>query len=598
MDGNPYAQAPQHYGGNMVPDLSAMYRAMVPSLYGEGDYSDPQWQEWLSKSQQRDAAGRPVTQEGLEHMRYLEAAKPIFVQRAGEFIAKYPDLAQRYSAEDGQAAMDSVLGLRRLRPDEQGAKEFASLLLSYVRDTGIFPQQDDGKPSAEQKDLSVTPEQYEKWPNDPTPGPKLFGSGPGSLPSAKQLNARYRLAPAGQEAMQRTMEYNLLSAFQTEPQHRPLPLQNPLISGIAGPVASVVDSGLSLRDPTSQNTPGTRQTKAVFNPSPLNSMRYAMGVYDEAQQADPEFWKGSRGSPVPQGSLMTPEGLMTNMNTSNTAYGDAYKFLTYPLMKPAYKSVTGEWVFTEADRQALLDYEHLNDRVTPVRHPDSTVDFNALTAAVKQDHDHDYQKATVYTPQLAKALGMPGFYPSPFVNDFAMVVPGILGDPANAAFTAATGGLGVALGGGPRAIGQALLSNASDIPSEGAFNTGLTLGYAPETYFNYFTGLDNLGSDGFPQYTNPLRTKSGRTPHPDLPEYDTAVKAFEEAREKNLDEIKRVNENQRKQTEQWMKSRGGRPTMTQMEPRPPEPDPTPAGLFEQPYETQSQRLFKPRRPFD
>jgi hypothetical protein len=586
---NPYAAAPEHPPISPGGAVSTLV-SMLPNLYTQGDYADSQWEDWFNKLRQRDQLGRPLTQEGLEHMRFMETATERFRQRISEFVAQNPEAAKRFTAEDARDARSSILGLRR-QPSTETGRQLLGEFLGWMRQGGL------GEEGA--GDTSVTPMQMEEWRNDPDP--------------VKRRNANYRLSPIGQQAMQKTIDYNLFATFQTDPYNRPVALKNPMINAIGGLVGSAFDLSGGVNQAFA-DTPGNRQNRAVLTPSPLNAMRYSMGVYDQAQQANPEFWNTSTGSPIPQGSLMTHMGLENKMATPNTPYGLATLGMTAPLMMPQFQRHTDDYnkeridfyMGRRADHpmpeysqtpQNVRDYVKFmgnNARFTPIRFPDHSA--TALTEQGKTMEGDNWRQISTLFPQFARQFGHPGFYPSAFVNDAAMVIPSIFGDPGNAAMTAGMAGLGLATGGGVPAVGAAIAGNIGDIPSELGFNAALTLGQTPQTPWEYFSQ---------PDPNVPLRTPDGRTPEPSLPEYDTALEEYKVARQNTLDDMGVFNNNQRKQANKveellQLGRERGRPVMFQMPPRPPEPVTPPASFIAnpKPYISQGQLRATPRRPFD
>jgi hypothetical protein len=592
---NPYAAAPEHPPISPGGAVSTLV-SMLPNLYTQGDYADSQWEDWFNKTRPRDELNRPLTQEGLEHMRFMETASERLEQRMFEFVAANPEAAKRFSSEDAEEARYSILGLQR-QPRTETGRQLLDEFLGWMQQGGL------GEEGA--GDTSVTPMQMEEWQNDPDP--------------VRRRNANYRLSPIGKQAMQKTIDYNLFATFQTDPYHRPVALQNPMISGIGGLVGSVFDLSGGVNQAFA-DTPGNRQNRAVLTPSPLNAMRYSMGLYDKTKQkdeqnrpiVDPELWNTSAGSPIPQGSLMTHIGLENKMATPNTSYGAATQAMTARLMMPQFQRHADDYNKQRIDfymgRQAehpmpeysqtpqnVSDYVTFlrnNARFTPIRFPDHSA--TALTEQGKTMEGDNYRQITTNFPQFVRKFGHPGFYPSAFVNDAAMVIPSIAGDPGNAAMTAGMAGLGVATGGGFPAVGAAIAGNAGDIPSELGFNTAMTLGQTPQTPWEYFTQ---------PDPNVPLRTPDGRIPEPTLPEYDTALEEYKESRQKTLDDMGAFNNNQQKQANkveellQYGRD-SGRPVMFQMPPRPPEPVTAPAKPLKKPYISQGQLRATPRRPFD
>lgn len=538
---------------------------MTPDFYGreaggeKGLYSDEDWNNWYA------SIARP-SREAEDHQRYMGMASPRLKRRLAEWLTARtldPSVKQgvKVDADDVRQMQRRLLGLPH--ENTERTRDLSGLFLDWLHNGSIV--------GGKRPDVSVTPEQAEQWRNDPDP--------------AKAMSADWRLTPEGQQAFGKLMDYNLLTAF-ADGQHKPTAMEGTVLSNVGAALGAGYEGLLRFAGGPNQQRGSdisTRQIALVNNPSPANSMRYAMEVADFAKSQDPEFFNSwIYGSAAPQMSLMTGEGLERKSESGDTQYGRATRFLTAPLMMPNR---------SREFRGAHVDLMNQRDRTTPIGYPDEFAAAEQLADAGKQTEVENWRQFSTYMPKWIRDMnsvigaspqawggeasdtpthtldvsnpyapqyipkdksqmeyeqwereqagqpapeadpdpyaktGITPFYPSSFVNDAAMLLPAIGGDPQNLA-TAAVIGPYAALTGGLRrrplnALLQATRSVAPDIPGELGYSTAISTSVSGAPLGDYFLS---------PDAAVPLRTQGGRLPMPDLPEYLSALKGYEQRR--------------------------------------------------------------------
>lgn len=518
--------------------LQNLYESDTPAVW-RGDYTPEQWQQWYAASQQpgadRPAASVPGAPQGYGsmdshalHQAWLERAAPTYTRLFQQF---YKSSGVRAPRSVVQQVQNAVLG-RPHTPSEQ-ADQLKGQFFDWLRDRTLVGD--------ERADNSVTPEQLEAWS---TPQGDTLGEIVGDVPNA--MSAHYRLTPAGQEQLAALADYNLLTAFQTDQAHRPSFLKSPEMGRIGNTVAQLSEfltfdtSGIS-----GANNDALRQG------DPRNSLVATLTQDDftrERMKSDPEFanrvWTGAA---VPQFSAASPEGMDFKFNSGNTLLGGATRYLTNFLLQQG---------LSDSQRQDIYDFQRLNNRVTPVRQPDSDTpilgDEQARRAARLSSRVGDieanaWRGISDYTPQAIYAINdkfgtnIKPFYPPAIVNDAVMTVPAIVADPQNLAMTALSGGLGMLSGGkaGVKNLVRALKDNLYEVPSEAGYTAGISMANNPDqSWSDYITKPDRGVT---------LRTKAGKIPDPtNRQEYEQAVTDNNQQTQKDLMEVRKWLDTQRK----------------------------------------------------
>jgi hypothetical protein len=602
--------------------LQALYAAgdyLTPDYYSRnGTYAPEQWSEWYERSQ---TFGTP---EFVKHQDFIAKATPRYQKRLEEFL-QYAEARQQNDPGYGEgwgifwdefygpmvedAAQRKVMG-QPLTPDVAAAPEvvqatenFVGDFFNWMRETSIAGD--------ERPDTSVTPEQMEEWRNDPD-----FGN---------RMQSEWRMTPEGQAAYAKLLDYNFLNAFQ-EGYHRPEPLHSQMLGSIGGIMGAMQEGmayGANAGEAGTQL--GQAQVGLVNNPTPGNALTYVNEVDRFAETQDPEFYNSwLMGSAAPQMSLMTGTGLDLKTFSGNTPYGQATRNMTNAVMMnnfsrrergdfDQFMNLNDRWTpirpagmgeeseqLAARGRQLETDNWRQVSAYTPrwIRYLNSMIaappqtwggETPPATAGMKvdprnawvgpaltpmSDKEREYEDWRVSqggTPQpqpdpdpYAK-VGITPFVPSAFVNDAAMIVPGIVGDPANAVSTAIIGptaaGLSYRAGAGPvgsyvNALRAMTANNVGDFPGEMGFSAGISLTQTPQTPLEYFTQ---------PDPNNPIRTSTGEVPAADTKEYMDALEKFDQDRQDTVTSTQNVL---RKQLKGVRKTPRGRAVTRPSRPRP------------------------------
>lgn len=557
---------------------SAAYDYLIPDYYQRdgGAYSPAQWADWYAKSSQYG------TPEFAQYQDYLAVAQPRLDIRLREYLEhlrSQPQQDEEGNPTDaaltfkslqgplGRNARAAIIGGRLPAEPQQilHARRESEKFFDWLIGTSISG---DDRP-----DTSVTPELMEEWKKDPD--------------WRKAWRSNWRMTPAGQEAFAKLLDYNLLNAFQ-QGKHQPAPLSTAAISGIGGALGSAYER---MTYGPQYGVPGSRigaaQTNLLSSPSPAKAMQYATEVARFAETQDPEYfysWVG--GSPIPQFSLMTGEGVAQQSSSGMTFYGQIARPMTAPFLMPHFnRQERGDLSTTmnQIDRFTPVVPEGMYEQAADLRERGTTLendnwkqisaylpkwirDFNGTFAASPAAWGGElppappgqkYEAGPAGYPQLAElseyekqyqdwrreqGLGQqefaksgqnhwanPGitpFHSTAAFNDTLMVAPAILGDPGNAAM-AAIAGLGAlaTTGSFVKALKSSLAAGVSDMPSENLYNTALSLTYSPQTIAGYYTE---------PDPGNPVRDASGNIPPADSDRYMDALQSWEQGRDKTL----------------------------------------------------------------
>lgn len=515
--------------------LGKAYKALTPSVW-TGDYPAEAWQDWYAKSAKPSSDvdmtvyGEFATPETLDrlyegwdshrlHQEWMQRALPKLNALFREFSTTLkPEEKSALTLQPIDESLDSesinriaarneaikqtlrdvrasILGLPN-SADKTQAGQLRDEFLGWLKETSLN--------GSMRSDNSVTPEQYAEWRADPN--------------DAKRVNAHYRLNEEGQRQLDRLADYNLLTTFQTSLHHRPSFLKSGGIMGAIGNTLSMATAPVwgDISMVPQQNL------RALVRGNPKSTVVAALTQDDYTRnwrKTNPEFAKGVwAGAAVPQLSAADPDGMDFAFSSPSTLLGAAAQYPTNYLLLSGL--TTGQ------QRGDLISAGRKLDRVSPIieQDPSGAVSRQAqFERARALDSKHgdiqrdawrgfsDYLPAKIYA--LNDLLGAPKdkpyikpFYPSAFVNDAVMAIPGMLGDPQNLASMAA-GGFGALLSKGSR-IAQLLAMlghQAKEAPFEAAFNTGQSIAQNPQSINQYFTAPD-------PNVT--LRTRDGRIPDP------------------------------------------------------------------------------------
>lgn len=530
------AQSAQKRAADAAQLAQKTYESVTPPVW-RGDYSPEQWQEWYAASQKPEPSvpGMPQGYESLDsralHQEWLKRAQPTLVRLFRQF---YQANGMRLPQSAVRQVHLSVLGMPH--SGDEKTSQLRGQFFDWLRSKTLVGD--------ERSDNSVTPEQLEQWsiPQGDTL-PEILGNVPDAM------NAHYRLNESGQEQLAALADYNLLTAFQTDPDHRPSFLKSPAMSYIGSTVAKVAE-------PLTFDTSGISGaiTRGLRQGDPRSVLVATLTQDDYSRkrmESDPEYanrvWTGAA---VPQFSAASPEGMDFKFNSGNTALGSATRWMTNFLLKQG---------LTEQQRQDIYDFQRLNQRVTPVRRADADTPLfgneqarrtAALGRRVSDLEADAWRGVSNYTPraiyEINDTLGtnIKPFYPPAAVNDALMAVPGMLGDAQNFLSTAATGGFGLLAGGksGVKNLIQALKGNLYEAPSEAGYNAGLSMADNPgQSWSDYMTKPDKGVT---------LRTKAGKIPDPtNRQEYEQAVRDLDEQAQKDLMEVRKWLDTQRKPAE-------------------------------------------------
>lgn len=503
---------------------------ITPDVYEKGDYAPQQWEKWYADTQ-------PGGVHYERHQEFLRRLEPVLDRRYREYKDALKSGAWRPEAmpeiaktgRSNKEVSDKVKDIIRGKPvgNDPEARAYASLFLDYMRDNSL------GGRSARN---SVTPEQYAEW--------QTFK--PGGEGIAQAANAPYRLNNAGKDNLERTIDYNLMTTFQTDPVHRPAFLKSGLLMGnLQNLVGMAYPSGIGM---------AAQQLGNVWGGDPVSAVDNAVMWDDYSRQKfaeNPYYWNDRlAGATIPQASALTAEGLEEKTQGGGSMMGTATRYLSGPMLFPN---------LSEKERQTLIDFQRQYSRYTPIIPKPDDYDYTGQLFADEEETQRldlarqlNAQEAeawqgfsTVLPEQIkqfnkATGLNIKPTYGSAAMNDLAMVVPGILGDPQNVAQTALA-----AATGGMSGLVRALLSTAAETPGEGGFNTAISIGNTPQP-LNEYLFSSNPGV--------PLRTPDGRTPAPDSREYDEALNRYRLDQKNVLGQAAQFLQDDRQKTQKRQKA--------------------------------------------
>jgi hypothetical protein len=489
------------------------------AIYNTEDYAPQQWQEWQSSVQ-------PGGPQHAKHQEFIRRVEPVLQRRFKEFAAAWSGGWRPEGYVDdpvrNRLSVQQVFDIFRgtLPPAEQSpdARKWANRFLDYMKSHSL------GGSDAQNP---VTPEQLQEW-QTPSSVPDVSnlsevpGAAAGVLKQLRDnMNAKYRLTDAGRGNLERLIDYNLLTTFQTDRTHRPDFLQS-------GPSLGVMQNLVGMAYPSSAvSGMPAQQLGNVWDADPASALDNAIMWDDYSRQKfaeNPYYWNDFlTGGTVPQASALSSTGLNRKTGGGDSALGQATRWLSGPMLFP---NLTG---FTDEERQNLHEFMGNEDRFTQIRPEGLTDGEHAGRTTLKNNiadaEAQSWDSVSTLFPEAVRGFNktfgtnITPFYPSRFVNDLGMVVPAMVGDPQNVAQTA------VSALGGPLALGASLLGQLAEIPAEGGFNTAMSLSNTPQSWGDYFTKPDTQ---------IPLRTPSGRIPEPDLPEYEEALRSYRQSQKKAL----------------------------------------------------------------
>jgi hypothetical protein len=469
-------------------DAPAKYTPPVWS----GDYSDQQRREWYYS-----LAQDPDTQK--KYADFEKRAFPAMVNR----LAQFRNFLQYSLDSDIPPVTDQTLaniGGRILGkpydPEDKYAEDYTNKFLSWLKEssTGYL------KP-----DQSVTFEEKAAWDIDP------------SLQNS--LNSNYRLTETGQSNLDKERDYELLRTFQTDPVHRPIFLQSAPTTAAFSGISALTYDGTGMSSLQLANT---------LSGTPAAAMENALmwdDHYQERMQKQPGYWNDMFGGAVlPSGSATNIFGLGRKTVDGDSAVGRWTRWLSGPMKRSDA---------TEQQREDYNNFMTLRYRQTPIGSGgdvfgEQSDQARELTRKAEEMEVQDERIISDNFPGVINAvndatgLNIAPFYPSAFVNDLGMVGPNIAGDPLNAAIFLPSAALGLATR-GLSGLGHALLAQASDAPSEGAFNTAISLTNTPQSAWDYLSKPDPGVS---------LRDASGNIPDPlNRKSYERALKSKVDGRQ-------------------------------------------------------------------
>ena len=493
---------------------------VTPDIYEKGDYAPQQWEKWYADTQ-------PGGVHYERHQEFLQRLEPVLERRYQEFKNALRSGAWKpedsppmpKSRRSSKEISDKVKDVIRGKPvgNDPQARVYARLFLDYMRDNSL------GGRSARN---SVTPEQYAEW--------QAFK--PGGEGIGQAANAPYRLNDAGKDNLERTIDYNLMTTFQTDPVHRPAFLKSGLLMGnVQNLVGMAYPSGIGM---------AAQQLGNVWGGDPVSAVDNAVMWDDYSRQKfaeNPYYWNDRlAGATIPQASALTAEGLEEKAQGGGSMMGTATRYLSAPLLFPN---------LSESERQTLVDYARHYSRYSPIMpelNPRESAQRLDLARQLNTQEAEAWQGFSTVLPEQIKqfnkatGLNIKPTYGSAAMNDLAMVVPGILGDPQNVAQTALA-----AATGGMSGLAQALLGSVAEIPGEGGFNTAISISNTPQSISEYLFS-SNPGV--------PIRTPDGRIPEPDSQEYDEALKAYRLDQKNALGQAARFLQDDRQKTQKRQKA--------------------------------------------
>jgi hypothetical protein len=485
------------------------------AIYNTEDYSPQQWQDWRTAIQ-------PGGPQHAKHQEFLRRIEPVLNRRLDEFVDAWkggwrPEGFDKETVSERPRA-DEVRDILRgnTPPSEQSpaARQFVNRFLGYMQSNSL---------GGSEAQNPVTPEQLQEW-QTPSYVPEVSslsgvpGAAAGVLKQLRDnMNAKYRLTDDGRENLERLMDYNLLTTFQTDRIHRPDFLKSGAAMGLVQNAVGM------LYPPSAMSGMPSQQFGNLWDADPASALDNAIMWDDYSRQKfaeNPYYWNDFvTGGMVPQASALSSTGLERKQSGGDSAYGQATRWLTNPMLFPN---------LTEQERQYLYEFLGNEDRFTQIR-PERAPRKGSVRTKLKDEllgyEREGWDSVSTVFPEAVRGFNktfgtnVTPFYPPRFVNDVGMVVPAMVGDPQNAAMTA------VAALGGPLSLGASLLSQAKEIPAEGGFNTAMSLANQPQSWQDYFTKPDT---------EIPLRTPSGDIPRPDLPEYDEALRTYRQSQKNAL----------------------------------------------------------------
>lgn len=584
-----YSQVAQdgYYGGYSPDQWSEWYERS--QTYGTPEFA--KHQDFVSKAQPRYERR---LEEFLKYAEQRQQEDPSYGEGWGVFWDEF------YGPMVEEAAKQKVLGAPvgpdvRASPEAmQAADAMVSDFFGWLKDTSLFGE--------ERPDTSVTQEQMDEFERDPDSSKRMNAewrmSPAGQEAYAKLLD--YNFLNAFQEGEHRpdplqSQALSTIGAFFGGAYENMTARVNNAQMGMPSLSPAFVPQARQ------GERIGRAQFDLVNSPSPGNALEYVNQVDQFAATQDPEFYNTwLMGSAVPQMSLMSPTGLDNKTFSGNTGYGRLSRSLTDAVMMNNYNRAergaftdfmnandrgtpvrpAGMAEESEAAVAAGREIERDNWKQVSARFPMWIRSLNSMIAAqpqvwggetptapsgMKWDNtnpfigpqavplsaeERQYEKWRATQPGVAQPeqpdpdpyakIGITPFVPSAFVNDAAMVIPGILGDPANAVSTAVVGplaaGMSYAAGAGPagsfiNSLRAMLANNASDLPGETAFNTAITLGITPQTPGEYLSQSDP---------GNPVVNSQGVTPAADTNEYRKAFEEWENKRQEGVTNAQNV----------------------------------------------------------
>ena len=379
-------------------------------------------------------------------------------------------------------------------------------------------------------DNSINPAQREAWQQSGGDTLQEFASS-----VADNASINYRMNPEGRRQADRLADYNLLVAFQDTGTNIPAAIQQPFL-GMGG-IQNAISGATEWMFSGVTGIPDANQIAAIQR-TPEATLRAVLTQDDytrKMRQEDPDYVKRAwRGGYMPQYAAGSPEGLEFSANNPATGFGYATNWLTNPMMFPQK---------SEPERQNLLDTSAQLGAVTPVIEPSGDPAVDAIEHGQRRvlNADLDAMQSSAwkgvaeqtpkmiygYNDAIGDRIGFPitPRYASAFVNDAAMMVPAMAGDPQNLAQLALTGGIGALAGGGIKSVVKPLLQYLQESPAELGYTTALSKSANPQSWSDYIFAPD-------PGVT--LRTKGGKTPDPtNRQEYEQAL-ADQQDEQKNI----------------------------------------------------------------
>jgi hypothetical protein len=529
--------------------IDRLYKYFVPAVVRGEDYTPEQWSQWYERSE------RHGTEEFRKRLDYKQAVTPVLARHWPEFRATsaYQDLMppnDSRRSEVGNTAIAMLLGERYAdldqRPDSDAnrARALVRALLDHMKQKAL------GGEFA--PDTSVTPERMQEWRT-----PQFSGKSVGKAPQAllDAANADYRLTSKGQASLQRLMDYNLLRAFQTDPEHRPDNIKGgPMGTGMGAIQNSIGLLGALLTsNPKETARMAASQLKNTLFGGPSdaldNTMMWDRWGRDWSKQ-NPEFWNSRfLGSAVPQGSALTLDGLDRKSNSGDTMTGQATRYMTNWWTMPGV---------SPEQRQTLVDWMGQNDRFTPIRPKSQPTTYQSdrmLTNEIASLEGEGQRAVSTYWPKAMKDINrellldslpqgfqLPTHFPSAAVNDALMAVPNIAGDPQNLVQTLLTLGTGVVSSGGKallRQVGSRALDNIYELPSEALTNTAISKANDPQSLDEYLTKADPAVPLRLPDNPKQIPDPTGEGYET---EYLPALNAYHQKQQNVLNEAaKRLN---------------------------------------------------------